>query len=172
VRYPAIIMSISQISETLFILAIPFFLKRFGIKTVMLISMLAWTLRFGLFAYGDPGAGLWMIVLSCIVYGMAFDFFNISGSLFVEGQADPSIRASAQGLFMLMTNGIGAVLGSSVSGWMIDAFFTHADGSKNWHGIWTTFALYSLIVAVLFVFLFKHKHDPKAMAAAAARAAH
>ena len=172
VRYPAIIMSISQISETLFILAIPFFLKRFGIKTVMLISMLAWTLRFGLFAYGDPGAGLWMIVLSCIVYGMAFDFFNISGSLFVEGQADPSIRASAQGLFMLMTNGIGAVLGSSVSGWMIDAFFTHTDGSKNWHGIWTTFSLYSLIVAVLFVFLFKHKHDPQAMAAAASRAAH
>jgi len=170
VRYPAIIMSISQISETLFILAIPFFLKRFGIKTVMLISMLAWTLRFGLFAYGDPGAGLWMIVLSCIVYGMAFDFFNISGSLFVEGQADPSIRTSAQGLFMLMTNGIGAVLGSSVSGWMIDAFFTQADGSKNWHGIWITFSLYSLIVAVLFVFLFKHKHDPKA--AAAVRAAH
>jgi NHS family xanthosine MFS transporter len=172
VRYPAIIMSISQISETLFILAIPFFLKRFGIKTVMLISMLAWTLRFGLFAYGDPGAGLWMIVLSCIVYGMAFDFFNISGSLFVEGQADPSIRASAQGLFMLMTNGIGAVLGSSVSGWMIDAFFTHADGSKDWHGIWTTFALYSLVVAVLFVFLFKHKHDPAAVGAGASRAAH
>ena len=170
VRYPAIIMSISQISETLFILAIPFFLKRFGIKTVMLISMLAWTLRFGLFAYGDPGAGLWMIVLSCIVYGMAFDFFNISGSLFVEGQADPSIRASAQGLFMLMTNGIGAVLGSSVSGWMIDAFFTHGDGSKNWHGIWTAFSAYSLVVAVLFVFLFKHKHDPAAMAAA--RVAH
>ncbi len=172
VRYPAIIMSISQISETLFILAIPFFLKRFGIKTVMLISMLAWTLRFGLFAYGDPGAGLWMIVLSCIVYGMAFDFFNISGSLFVDGQADPSIRASAQGLFMLMTNGIGAVLGSSISGWMIDAFFTHADGSKNWPGIWTAFSLYSLVVAVLFVLLFKHKHDPAAVNAAASRAAH
>ncbi|WP_266168358.1 nucleoside permease [Dyella subtropica] len=163
VRHPAIIMSISQISETLFILAIPFFLKRFGIKTVMLISMLAWTLRFGLFAYGDPGAGLWMIVLSCIVYGMAFDFFNISGSLFVEGQADPSIRASAQGLFMLMTNGIGAVLGSSLSGLIIQAFFTDPHNGKDWHGIWTTFSLYSLVVAVLFVFLFKHKHDPAAL---------
>ncbi|SFR90250.1 MFS transporter, NHS family, xanthosine permease [Dyella sp. OK004] len=173
VRYPAIIMSISQISETLFILAIPFFLKRFGIKTVMLISMLAWTLRFGLFAYGDPGAGLWMIVLSCIVYGMAFDFFNISGSLFVEGQADPSIRASAQGLFMLMTNGVGAVLGSSISGLVIEAFFTRPDNSKDWHGIWTTFSLYSLVVAVLFVFLFKHKHDPAAVQGASARnAAH
>lgn len=159
VRYPAIIMSISQISETLFILAIPFFLKRFGIKTVMLISMLAWTLRFGLFAYGDPGPGLWMIVLSCIVYGMAFDFFNISGSLFVEGQSDPAIRASAQGLFMLMTNGVGAVLGSSLSGLIIDRWFIRTDGSKDWHDIWMTFALYSLAVAVLFVVLFKHRHQ-------------
>jgi NHS family xanthosine MFS transporter len=163
VRYPAIIMSISQISETLFILAIPFFLRRFGIKTVMVISMLAWFFRFGLFAYGDPGPGLWMIVLSCIVYGMAFDFFNISGSLFVETQSDAKIRASAQGLFMVMTNGIGAVLGSSISGVIIDRFFTHADGSKDWHGIWTTFASYSLVVAVLFVIFFKHRHEPRAM---------
>ncbi|MEP6483052.1 MAG: nucleoside permease [Rudaea sp.] len=159
VRYPAVIMSISQISETLFILAIPFFLKRFGIKTVMTISMLAWFLRFGLFAYGDPGGGLWMIILSCIVYGMAFDFFNISGSLFMESQSDPKIRASAQGLFMVMTNGIGAVLGSSISGWLIDRFFTAADGTKDWHGIWLTFSLYALAMAVLFVPLFKHKHE-------------
>jgi len=172
VRYPAIIMSISQISETLFILAIPFFLRRFGIKTVMLISMLAWTLRFGLFAYGNPGSGLWMIVLSCIVYGMAFDFFNISGSLFVEGQSDPSIRASAQGLFMLMTNGIGAVLGSSISGLIIEAFFTRPDQSKDWHGIWITFASYSLVVAVLFMVLFKHKHEPMQAQQLAARATH
>ncbi len=158
VRYPAIIMSISQISETLFILTIPFFLKRFGIKTVMTMSMLAWFLRFGLFAYGNPGSGLWMIVLSCIVYGMAFDFFNISGSLFVEQQSDPRIRASAQGLFMLMTNGVGAVLGSSISGWLIDAYFTDASGAKDWHGIWTTFALYALAMAVLFVPLFRYRH--------------
>jgi len=163
VRYPAIIMSISQISETLFILAIPFFLRRFGIKTVMVISMLAWFLRFGLLAYGNPGGGLWMIVLSCIVYGMAFDFFNISGSLFVETQSDPKIRASAQGLFMVMTNGIGAVLGSSLSGIIIDRYFTLADQSKDWHGIWLTFAIYALVMAVLFVPLFKHRHDPAAM---------
>jgi NHS family xanthosine MFS transporter len=163
VRYPAMIMSISQISETLFILAIPFFLRRFGIKTVMLISMLAWFVRFGLFAYGDPGNGLWMIVLSCIVYGMAFDFFNISGSLFVETQSDPKIRASAQGLFMVMTNGVGAVLGSSLSGFIIDRWFTYADQSKNWHGIWLTFALYALAMAVLFVPLFKHRHDATSM---------
>ncbi|RDI50248.1 nucleoside permease [Flavobacterium glaciei] len=124
VEYSTIIMSISQISETLFILAIPFFLKRFGIKQVMLISMLAWVLRFGLFAYGNPTSGLWMIIMSCVVYGMAFDFFNISGSLFVETNTDAKNRSSAQGLFMMMTNGVGAVLGSFTSGWAIDKYFT------------------------------------------------
>ena len=164
VKYPAIIMSISQISETLFILAIPFFLKRFGIKKVMLMSMFAWFVRFGLFAYGNPGDGLWMIILSCIVYGMAFDFFNISGSLFVETQSDSSIRASAQGLFMMMTNGIGAVLGSSISGIVIDKYFTHSDNSKDWYGIWVSFSLYALVVAILFMVLFKHKHNPELVA--------
>jgi NHS family xanthosine MFS transporter len=159
VKYPAIIMSISQASETLFILAIPFFLRKMGIKYVMLISMLAWVWRFGLFAFGNPGDGLWMIILSCIIYGMAFDFFNISGSLFVETQADPKIRASAQGLFMMMVNGIGALLGSFASGIVIDNFFTLADHSKNWHGIWLCFAVYALIIATIFPFVFKYKHD-------------
>ena len=159
IRYSTIIMSISQISETLFILAIPFFLKRFGIKYVMLISMLAWVLRFGLFGLGNPAEGLWMIILSCIVYGMAFDFFNISGSLFVETTTDPSMRSSAQGLFMMMTNGFGAIIGSSVSGFVIQNYFTH-DGLKDWHSIWLTFATYSLVVAILFAVFFKHKHEP------------
>ena len=163
VKYPAIIMSISQISETLFILAIPFFLRRFGIKQVMFISMIAWVLRFGLFAYGNPGDGLWMIILSCIVYGMAFDFFNISGSLFVETRSDPSIRASAQGLFMMMTNGFGAVLGSTISGFVIEEYFTNIDRSKDWQGIWISFAAYALVVAILFIILFKHKHDRNAV---------
>jgi len=158
VRYPAIIMSISQMSETLFILAIPFFLKRFGIKKVMLFSMFAWFLRFGLFAYGDPGPGLWMIILSCIVYGMAFDFFNISGSLFVETETSPKIRASAQGLFMMVTNGLGAFLGSKLSGWMIDEYFTTSSGSREWHSIWLTFSIYALVVGILFAILFKHSH--------------
>ncbi len=197
VERSTIIMSISQISETLFILAIPFFLKRFGIKKVMLFSMLAWVLRFGLFAYGNPADGLWMIILSCIVYGLAFDFFNISGSLFVETQTSAAVRSSAQGLFMMMTNGFGAVLGSVISGWMIDQYFTKsfdtaqelatylqttADNStfldmlknqnislvdgvfnqpvlmKDWQSIWLVFAVYALIVAVLFAVLFKHKH--------------
>ena len=200
VEYSTIIMSISQISETLFILAIPFFLKRFGIKQVMLISMLAWVLRFGLFAYGNPTDGLWMIIMSCVVYGMAFDFFNISGSLFIETTTDAKNRSSAQGLFMMMTNGFGAVLGSFTSGWAIDRYFTKtftntseiagfletetnnstllnfikeqgtqiaANGAfdnpilmKDWHSIWLSFAVYSLIIAIAFAIMFKHKHDP------------
>ncbi|MBK7098860.1 MAG: nucleoside permease [Sphingobacteriales bacterium] len=125
IRYSTIIMSLSQVSETLFILAIPFFLKKFGIKKVMLLSMIAWVLRFGLFGMGNPSSGLWMILLSCVVYGMAFDFFNISGSLFIETTVESKIRSSAQGLFMMMTNGFGAVMGSLVSGWLIDKYFTH-----------------------------------------------
>lgn len=164
VKYPAIIMSISQISETLFILTIPFFLKRFGIKNVMLFSMVAWVLRFGLFGIGNPGEGLWMIILSCIIYGMAFDFFNISGSLYVETQSSSSIRASAQGLFMMMTNGFGAFFGSYLSGIIIDKYYLLSDGSKDWPGIWFAFTVYSLVVAVLFALLFRHKHNPSELA--------
>lgn len=160
VKYSTIIMSISQVSETLFILAIPFFLRKFGIKRVMLISMVAWVLRFGLLAYADPVGGLWMIILSCIVYGMAFDFFNISGSLFVETQTDSKIRSSAQGLFMMMVNGFGAVLGSFTSGYIIETYFLHEDGSFMWKPIWLSFAAYAAVVALLFAVLFKHKHDP------------
>ena len=166
VQYPAIISSIAQISETLFILAIPFFMKRFGIKQIMLISMIAWVLRFGLFAYGDPGSGLWMIVLSCIIYGMAFDFFNISGSLFIEKSVAPEIRASAQGLFTMMVNGVGAVLGSRISGYVMEKYFTtyhEIDGKNipeiNWHGTWLSFTAYAAVVAVLFVLLFREKKE-------------
>ena len=159
VKYPAIIMSISQISETLFILAIPFFLRKFGIKYVMLFSMLAWVLRFGLFAFADPASGLWMIILSCIIYGMAFDFFNISGSLFVETQIDQTMRGSAQGLFMMMVNGFGALFGSFASGMIIEKFFTFADQSKDWHNIWLTFSAYTLVLAIVFPFIFKYKHN-------------
>jgi NHS family xanthosine MFS transporter len=160
VKYSTMIISISQISETLFILAIPFFLRRFGVKNVILFSMFAWVLRFGLFSFGNPESGLWMIILSNIVYGMAFDFFNISGSLFIETTTDSKIRSSAQGLFMMMTNGFGAVLGSWLSGIAIDKYFLH-NGAKDWGGIWLSFAVYALIIAIAFAVMFKHKHDPK-----------
>lgn len=160
VKYSTIIMSISQMSETLFILTIPFFLRQLGIKKVMLMSMFAWFLRFILFSYGNPDQNLWMIILSCIVYGMAFDFFNISGSLFVETQTAPKIRASAQGLFMMMTNGFGTIIGSFGSGLIIKKFFILPDNSRDWHNIWLTFSIYALVVAVLFMVMFKHKHNP------------
>lgn len=161
VKYSTIILSVSQMSETLFILTIPFFLKRFGIRNVMLMSMFAWVLRFGLFAYSDPSvAGTAMILFSCVVYGMAFDFFNISGSLFVETTTDTTIRSSAQGLFMMMTNGVGAYLGSKISGWVIGKYFILPDGNTDWHGAWLTFAIYALVVGLLFMLFFKHKHDP------------
>jgi NHS family xanthosine MFS transporter len=154
VRHPAVILSISQMSEILFILAIPFFLQRYGIKKVMLISMTAWVLRFGLFAFGDPAGGLWMIILSCIIYGMAFDFFNISGSIYVETQVEPRMRSSGQGLFFMMSNGFGALFGSIISGIVIDKYFI-IDGVFDWQGIWLSFASYAALTALLFVILFK-----------------
>lgn len=158
VRYPAVLISLSQMSETLFILTIPFMLRRFGIKAVMVMSMIAWVLRFGLFAFGNPTDGLWLLVLSMIFYGCAFDFFNISGSLFVDTEVSGNIRASAQGLFAIMTNGFGCYLGAVGSGWVVDHFTTN--GIRDWHSIWLAFALYSLVVAVLFVPLFRYKHVP------------
>jgi len=161
VEHPNLLLSISQMSETIFILTIPFFLQRFGIKKVMLLSIFAWVFRFGLFAVGDPGPGLWMLVLSMIIYGMAFDFFNISGSLFVDREADAGIRASAQGLFMIMTNGLGAFLGATVSGWVVD-YFT-VNGVKDWQSIWLTFAAYALVLGIVFPLVFKYRHDPEKM---------
>lgn len=166
VKHPNLLLSISQISETLFILTIPFFLKRFGIKKVMTISIFAWVLRFGLFGVGNPGDGLILLVLSMIIYGMAFDFFNISGSLFVEREADRSIMASAQGLFMLMTNGIGAFLGGAFSGRVVD-YFT-VDGVRNWSYIWFTFAAYALVLGLVFPFVFNYRHEPEKSAEVAA----
>ena len=160
-KYSTIIYSISQFSETIFILTIPFFLKRFGMKKVMLFALFAWVLRYGFFAFGMVPMGSIFIVLSCIVYGMAFDFFLISGSMYIETTTDPRLRSSAQGLFIMMTNGFGAYFGTIISSWVIDRYFTFSDGSTNWHFTWVTFALYCLIVAVLFGFLFKHEHRPE-----------
>lgn len=160
VRYPSILLSVSQMAEVAFILTIPFFLKRFGIKTVMLMSMLAWTLRFGLFAFGDPSPfGFVLLLMSMIVYGCAFDFFNISGSVFVEQEVSANIRASARGLFMTMVNGIGAWVGSVLSGMAVDYF--SIDGVKDWQTIWLVFAAYSLLLAVIFALFFRYQHEPE-----------
>jgi len=162
VKYSVIVTSISQMSETLCILLIPFCLSRFGIKKVMLMAMLAWTLRFGFFAIGNPGPGFTFIILSMIVYGVAFDFFNISGSLFVDKEPDLSVRNSAQGLFMMMTNGFGATIGMLCAQEVVNHFvFNLPEGSDvlaGWQTCWYIFAGYALIVAVLFAILFRYKH--------------
>ena len=148
------LISLSQISETLCILLIPFFMKRFGIKRVMLIAMFAWVFRFAFFGLGNPGGGVWLFVLSCIVYGMAFDFFNISGSLFVNEHVDKEMRSSAQGLFMLMTNGLGASIGTWAAGIVVNHFVYNA-AAPNWSTAWYIFAAYALVVAILFMIVFK-----------------
>jgi NHS family xanthosine MFS transporter len=153
VKYNNIFLSISQISEALFILAIPFFMKRFGIKTVMLMSLVAWVFRFGFFGIGNPGGGMVWLTLSMIIYGMAFDFFNISGSLFIEKEAPAKFRASAQGMLMMVTNGLGAILGN----YGAEAVINHhtANGIVNWPVCWLTFAGYALVIGILFALFFK-----------------
>ncbi len=152
-------IALSQVSEVLFILTIPYFLKKFGIKVVMIMSMLAWFLRFGLFGIGSPeGIGVGYLIMSMIVYGAAFDFFNISGSLFIETETDSKYRSSAQGLFILLTNGVGAWVGAKLSGMVVDHFTV--DGSSDWYHIWLVFAVYALILAVLFAIVFRYKHNP------------
>lgn len=158
------LISLSQVSETLCILLIPFVLRRFGIKKVMLMSMIAWFFRFGLFGVGNPGSGVWMFVLSMIVYGIAFDFFNVSGSLFVDQETDKNIRSSAQGVFMMMTNGLGATIGMLVAGEVVN-HFVYAETEplaqlEGWHTSWYIFAAYALVVTILFAILFKYKHKP------------
>lgn len=168
VQHANILISLSQMSETLCILLIPFCLSKLGIKRVMLMAMLAWVLRFGLFALGDPGTGVWLFILSMIVYGVAFDFFNISGSLFVDKETDLSIRNSAQGLFMMMTNGFGATVGTLSAQQVINHYVndlgTDADPMSVWAGwntCWYIFACYALVVAVAFALLFRYKHQPE-----------
>lgn len=149
------LISISQLSETLCILLIPFFMKRFGIKKVMLIAMFAWVFRFGFFGLGSPDMpGVLLFILSCIVYGVAFDFFNISGSLYVNENAPKDIRSSAQGLFMLMTNGLGATFGTLAAGAVVDACVYNA-AAPSWSKAWYIFAAYAFVVGVLFMLMFK-----------------
>ena len=161
VRHTNILLSLSQISEACCILLIPFFMKRFGIKNVMLIAMMAWVLRFGLFALGNPGDGVWMFVLSMLVYGVAFDFFNISGAFFVDMNTDTNIRSSAQVLFMLVTNGIGATIGTLAAQWVVNQYTTTESFGDNsfivgdWSTCWFVFAAYSLFVAISFALVFK-----------------
>jgi nucleoside transporter len=160
VQHANMLISLSQISETLCILLIPFFLRRFGIKNVMLMAMLAWMLRFGFFGMGNPGSGVWLFILSMIVYGMAFDFFNISGSLFVDKEVASNMRSSAQGLFMMMTNGFGATIGVLAAQAIVNHYCQYnATGHLvgDWTTVWYIFAGFALIVAIAFALIFREK---------------
>ncbi len=160
VQHANMLISLSQISETLCILLIPFFLKRFGIKNVMLMAMLAWMLRFGFFGMGNPGSGVWLFILSMIVYGMAFDFFNISGSLFVDKEVTTNMRSSAQGLFMMMTNGFGATIGVLAAQAIVNHYCQYNTTGHlvgDWTTVWYIFAGFALVVAIAFAFIFKEK---------------
>lgn len=169
VQHANILISLSQISEALCILLIPFFLKRYGIKNVMLIAMSAWVLRFGFFGLGNPGNGVWLLIFSMLVYGVAFDFFNVSGSLFVDRETPHNLRASAQGMFMLMTNGVGATIGTLGAQYVVNQFTSWQDvlvegQSKSlmlgdWQSVWFIFAGYALLVTILFAILFRYKHN-------------
>ncbi|MDD3266950.1 MAG: nucleoside permease [Burkholderiales bacterium] len=157
-QYPAIIASIATISETAFIVAIPFFLKKYGIKTVMLISMFAWVVRFGFLAIGTPESiGMIFIILSMIAYGCAFDFFNISGSIYINNVATEKTRASAQGIFLTLVNGFGFFFGSHLSGYLVD-YYTSENNATNWSSIWLVCSITFIVVAILFKIMFKHKH--------------
>lgn len=163
VQHSNMLISLSQVSETLCILLIPICLRKFGIKKVMLMAMFAWVFRFGLFGAGNPGSGVWMFILSMIVYGVAFDFFNISGSLYVDQETEPSIRSSAQGVFMMMTNGIGATVGTLSAQAVVNACVNSkplAEQAAGWSTAWYIFAAYALVVALLFAVIFKYKHEP------------
>lgn len=163
VEHTNMLISLSQISETLCILLIPFFLRKFGIKTVMFIAMLGWVFRFGFFAVGDPGMpGVLFFVLSMIVYGVAFDFFNISGSLFVDKEVPESMRSSAQGLFMLMTNGLGASIGVLAAQAIVNSCTSNQTNFDGWSTAWYIFAAYALVIALLFWVVFKDKKETKA----------
>lgn len=161
-----LLTSLSQISEACCILLIPFCLKKFGIKNVMLMAMVAWVLRFGFFGLGTPEMpGVILIILSMIVYGVAFDFFNVSGALYVEQETDPKIQASAQGLFMLMTNGIGATVGMLAAGEIVNTFCSYnASGFMvgDWKTVWMIFSGYALVVAILFLLIFRDNKSKKA----------
>ena len=158
VRNSNALLSLSQISETLCFLLVPFCMRRFGIKKVLLMSMTAWVLRFGLFGIGQPDMpGVLLFILSCILYGIAFDFFNIAGSLYVEKNVEGSIRASAQGLFMMMSNGVGATIGMIGAGAVMDRCVFKA-AVPDWSQAWLVFAGYMVVVALLFTVLFK---DPE-----------
>jgi len=148
--------SLGQVSEVAFMLLLPFFFKKFGFKKTILFGMLAWVIRYALFAYGNAGDLFFMLVIGIALHGICYDFFFVSGQIYTDSKADKSAKSAAQGLITLATYGVGMLIGFGVAGWIVDQN-TLADGNHNWKDIWMFPTLFALGVFILFAVFFKNE---------------
>ena len=149
----AAVMTLGQISEALFILLLPIFLKRYGIKTTLIVGMLAWVLRYLLFAYGDVGQGTWMLILGVVLHGICYDFFFVSGQIYTDFKAGEQFKSSAQGLITLATYGLGMLIGFRIAGNITDLYAN--DSGHDWTQIWMLPSAFALFVLIFFIITFK-----------------
>lgn len=157
---PTFMMSIGQISEALFLLLLPFFFKKFGFKITLLAGMLAWVLRYLLFAYGNAGELVYMLILGIALHGICYDFFFVSGQIYTDSKAGPKIKSAAQGLITLATYGVGMLIGFWVAGQISDLYL-NADGTHDWQQIWIVPAGFAFVVMIIFAIFFKNEDIAK-----------
>ena len=163
VKDAAFIQTFGQMSEVLFMIALPFLLRRLGIKWIMLVGMGAWALRYFAFAHGNASSYYWMILLGIVLHGVCYDFFFVAGQIYTDERAGPKIRGAAQGFLNFLTNGVGYFIGAFVSGRVVDMYLV-GPGQHNWHAIWVVPAIGATIILVVFAVAFR----PKAVAVAGA----
>ncbi|MYK87730.1 MAG: nucleoside permease, partial [Acidobacteria bacterium] len=164
-------MTLGQMSEIGFMVLMPWFLVRLGVKRLLLVGMLAWALRYVLFAYGDPGPAVWMLYAGILLHGICYDFFFVTGQIYVDTKAPKDLRAAAQGFIAFVTLGVGGFIGSWLSGRVVDAYVVAGDGVPHqWESIWLIPAAWAAVVLVLFAVFFTHRDEPDPAAEARAAA--